>query len=76
MSTKFLMMRAVAPIGSYVYVGAVLQEFLSIPYWEVSTPADIHPSLPVDAVFHGLLGLGLVLLVVASLRRPAPPKAR
>ena len=66
--------RPVALIGSYIYTSAVLQEFITFQYWEVSTPADIHPSLPVDAAFYGLAGLGVVLLVVAALRRPAPPK--
>ncbi len=67
--------RPVAPIGSYVYMSAVLEVFVG-QYWEVATPGDIHASLPIDAAFYGLAGVGLVLLVVALLRRPAPPKPR
>lgn len=65
--------RPVAPIGSTVYMSAVLQVFI-FQYWEVSTPGDIHASLPVDAAFYGLAGFGVVLLIVAAIRKPAPPK--
>ena len=65
--------RPVAPIGTTVYMSAILQIFI-LQYWEVSTPGDIHASLPVDAAFYGIAGLGVVLLVIGALRRHAPPR--
>jgi hypothetical protein len=68
--------RAAAPVGSYVYASAVLQQVLGLVYWEVATPGDIHLSWPLDAVFYLIAGLGVVLLVAAVLRRPARRSGR
>ena len=56
-----------------VYTSAVLQEVTilgtSFQYWEVSTPADIHPSWPVDALFYGVMAGGVAILAYAALRK-------
>ena len=62
--------RAAAPVGSFVYASAVLQQ-VGFVYWEVATPGDVHASWPVDTAFYLIIGLGVLLLAVAAFRRPA-----
>ncbi len=62
--------RAAAPVNATVYASAVLQTFLTVLYWEVASPGDVHLSWPVDAAFYGILVLGVLLLAVAAFRRP------
>ncbi len=65
--------RNVVAAGDTVYAAAVLQSvtILGTPfyYWEVATPADVHPSWPVDAIFYGTMAAGVAVLAYAALRR-------
>ncbi len=57
-----------------IFASAVLQSVTIVgspfQYWEVATPGDIHRSWPVDAVFYGITGTGVVVLAVAAFRKP------
>ena len=59
-------------VGETVYMTAVLHRVTilgqSLAYWEVPTPQDIHPSLPVDATFAGIGIAGLVVAALGALR--------
>ena len=61
--------------GETVYMTAVLHRVTllgaSLAYWEVPTPQDIHPSLPVDASFAGISLAGVVVAAVGALRKRA-----
>lgn len=55
-----------------IYTSAVLQEVtivFTFLVWEVPTPADIHPSWPVDALFYGVMAAGVAVLAYAALRK-------
>ena|SRR2546428_6214523 len=56
-------------LGSFHYFTATRATFGLGVYWEVSSPSDIKPSLPVDAAFDATLGIGLLLIVV-TFRKP------
>ncbi|TLZ80950.1 MAG: hypothetical protein E6K11_04085 [Methanobacteriota archaeon] len=55
--------------GDVIFATAVLQVVGSFYYWEVATPGNIHPSWPVDALFYGVMGTGVVVLAVAAFRK-------
>lgn len=61
--------RGIVAPGDIVYLSAVLQTVFGASYWEVSTPADVHQSWPIDALFYGLMAAGVMVLVVAAFRR-------
>jgi hypothetical protein len=63
---------AVRP-NDVVYMDAVLQQAMfglaSFLFWEVATPQDIHPSWPIDAMFYGIMAVGVAILALAALRK-------
>ncbi len=65
---------AVVHPGDVMFASAVLQVVTilgsSFHYWEVATPGDVHMSWPVDAVFYGIMGTGVVILAIAAFRKP------
>jgi len=61
--------RSVVSEGDVIFATAVLQVVGSFYYWEVATPGNIHPSWPVDALFYGVMGTGVVVLAVAAFRK-------
>ena len=65
--------RGVVAIGDVIFASAVLQSVTILgsqfDYWEVATPADLQPSWPVDAVFYGLMAVGVVVLAFAAFRK-------
>ena len=55
-----------------IYTSAVLQEVtivFTFLVWEVPTPADIHPSWSVEALFYGVMAAGVAVLAYAALRK-------
>jgi hypothetical protein len=63
--------RGVVGPGEVIFASAVLQVIPSVSfyYWEVATPADVHPSWPVDAVFYGTMTAGVAILAIAAFRK-------
>ena len=61
--------RSVVSEGDVIFATAVLQVVGSFYYWEVATPGNIHQSWPVDALFYGVMGTGVVVLAVAAFRK-------
>jgi len=59
---------AVRP-NDVIYTYAILQEIFTFQVWEVSTPADIHPSWPVDALFYGIMASGVAVLAYGALAK-------
>jgi hypothetical protein len=65
--------RGVVSPGDVIFTSAVLRSVnfgFTFQYWGVESPADIHQSWPVDAVFYGITAAGVVVLVVAAFRKP------
>ncbi len=62
----------VVKAGDTAYTAAVLRvvQSVSFYYWEVATPADVHPAWPVDAVFYATMAVGVAILAYAALRKP------
>jgi len=61
--------RPVVTPGEVVYMPATLEQTVfGIEYWQVSSPSDVHAAWPVDAVFYGALGLGVICLVADAVR--------
>jgi len=58
--------------GDVIYASAVLRFIPSANfyYWEIATPGDVHQSWPVDAVFYGIMAVGVAVLAYAALRKP------
>ena len=61
--------RSVVSEGDVIYATAVLQVIGSFYYWEVATPGNIHQSWPIDAIFYGVMGTGVVVLAIAAFRK-------
>ena len=61
--------RSVVSEGDVIYATAVLQVVGSFYYWEVATPGNIHQSWPIDAIFYGVMGTGVVVLAIAAFRK-------
>ncbi len=61
--------RSVVSEGDVIYATAVLQVIGSFYYWEVATPGNVHQSWPIDAIFYGVMGTGVVVLAVAAFRK-------
>ncbi len=57
--------------GDVIYASAVLRFIPSANfyYWEIATPGDVHQSWPVDAVFYGIMAVGVAVLAFAALRK-------
>ncbi len=56
--------------GDLIYAWAVLRNYGGFLYWEVPTPSDVHQSWPIDAVFYGIMAVGVAILAYAALRKP------
>jgi len=61
--------RSVVSEGDVIYATAVLQVIGSFYYWEVATPGNVHQSWPIDAIFYGVMGTGVVVLAIAAFRK-------
>jgi len=61
--------RSVVSEGDVIYATAVLQVIGSIYYWDVATPGNVHQSCPIDAIFYGVMGTGVVVLAIAAFRK-------
>jgi len=61
--------RSVVSEGDVIFATAVLQVIGSFYYWEVATPGNVHQSWPIDAIFYGVMGTGVVVLAVAAFRK-------
>ncbi|TLZ80932.1 MAG: hypothetical protein E6K11_04090 [Methanobacteriota archaeon] len=61
--------RSVVSEGDVIYATAVLQVVGSFYYWEVATPGNVHQSWPIDAIFYGVMGTGVVVLAIAAFRK-------
>lgn len=62
--------RGVVSPGDVIFAYATLQVIGGFYYWEVASPANVHLSWPIDAVFYGTMAAGVVVLGVAAFRRP------
>jgi len=62
----------VVKAGDVIFASAVLRFISSANfyYWQIATPGDVHQSWPVDAVFYGIMGVGVAVLAYAALRKP------
>ena len=61
--------RSVVSEGDVIFATAVLQVVGSFYYWEVATPGNVHQSWPIDAIFYGVMGTGVVVLAIAAFRK-------
>jgi len=61
--------RSVVSEGDLIFATAVLQVVGSFYYWEVATPGNVHQSWPIDAIFYGVMGTGVVVLAIAAFRK-------
>jgi len=60
--------------GSYYYFTATRASYGLGAYWDVASPAEIQPSLPIDALFFADLAIGVLLLAIVAFRKPAKSK--
>jgi hypothetical protein len=60
--------------GSYYYFSATRTSYGLGTYWDVASPAEIQPSLPIDALFFADLVIGVLLLAIVAFRKPAKSK--
>src|SRR6266581_4884885 len=61
--------RNVVSPGDVIFAFATLQVISGFYYWEVASPANVHLSWPIDALFYGLMAVGVVVLGVAAFRK-------
>lgn len=68
--------RGVVAPGETIYATAYLQSgLLGLEAWEIPSPGNIQQAWPVDALFYGVTGVGVLsLLVAASTSRRALPE--
>src|SRR2546426_5585482 len=66
--------RPVVAPGSYYFFTAARASSGFGMYWEVASPAEIQPSLPIDALFFSDLAIGVLILAIVALRKPAKSK--
>jgi len=62
--------RGVVAPGEVIYASVVLRFISGFSYWYVASPADVHLSWPIDALFYGIMAVGVVVLGVAAFRKP------
>jgi len=62
--------RGVVSPGDVIFAYAALQLVTGFYYWEVASPGNVHLSWPIDALFYGIMALGVVVLGVAAFRKP------
>jgi hypothetical protein len=51
-----------------IFASAVLQTVFGGQYWQIATPADVHPAWIVDVAFDATVIVGVILLAVAAFR--------
>ncbi len=62
--------RGVVSPGDVIFAYATLQLVTGFYYWEVASPGNVHLSWPIDALFYGIMAVGVVVLGVAAFRKP------
>ena len=62
--------RGVVSPGDVIFAYAALQLVTGFYYWEVASPGNVHLSWPIDALFYGIMAVGVVVLGVAAFRKP------
>jgi hypothetical protein len=60
--------RSVVSLGEVIFASAVLQTVFGGQYWQIATPADVHPAWIVDVAFDATVIVGVILLAVAAFR--------
>jgi len=62
--------RGVVSPGDVIFAYATLQLVTGFYYWEVASPGNVRLSWPIDALFYGIMAVGVVVLGVAAFRKP------
>ena len=62
--------RGVVSPGDVIFAYATLQLVTGFYYWEVASPGNVHLSWPIDALFYGIMAVGVVVLGGAAFRKP------